>query len=79
MCSHFMCWVPEERAKSDADFVCAPLRQPYQKDFKIRNILKEFFFEYQLILYIVFVLRLLFVFWFCASVLTNFWSSLFIK
>lgn len=44
MCSHFMCWVPEERAKSDADFVCAPLRQPYQKDFKIRNILKEFFF-----------------------------------
>lgn len=39
-----MCWVPEERAKLDADIVCAPLRQPYQKDFKIRNILKEFFF-----------------------------------
>lgn len=41
MCSHFMCWVPEERAKSDADIVCAPFRQTYQKDFKIDNILKE--------------------------------------
>lgn len=45
MCSHFMCWVPEERAKSDADIVCAPFRQTYQKDFKICNILKEFFFK----------------------------------
>lgn len=40
-----MCWVPEERAKSDADIVCAPLRQTYQKDFKIRNILKEVFLK----------------------------------